>query len=221
MTFPKKSHTLKLSRIVCGHVSMADKDTTINLLPKNSESFMSQFFNWALSIGRLLIILTETVALATFIYRFSLDMQIVNLHDKIKSESFILDNFQSAESTFIDLQNRLSTVKQYTPIDTRTATIFSDIIAMGKGSVTFKDITVNTQNVSIEIQAPSVDSLTQFVNSLKSYPLITSVSIDKVQNSATNAQITLLITATLKQAAFAQTEQQAINSLYQPISSQQ
>jgi hypothetical protein len=220
LTFPKKSHKLKLSRIVCGHVSMADKDTTINLLPKNSESFISQFFSWALSIGRLLIILTETVALATFIYRFSLDMQIVNLHDKIKSESFILDNFQSAETTFIDLQNRLSTVKQYTPIDTRTATIFSDILIMGKGNVTFKDITVNTQNASIEIQAPSVASLTQFVNSLKSYPLITGVSIDKVQNSATNAQVTLLITATLKQAAFAQTEQQATNSLYQPITNQ-
>ncbi len=199
---------------------MAEKDTTINLLPRNSESFMSQFFNWALSIGRLLIILTEMVALATFIYRFSLDMQIVNLHDKIKSESFILDNFKSAETSFIDLQKRLSTVKQYTPIGNRTATIFNDIITMGKGKITFKDITVNTQNASIEIQAPSVDSLTQFVNILKSYPLVTTVSIDKVQNSATNAQVTLIITATLKQAPFAQTEQQTTNSLYQTNSNQ-
>lgn len=187
---------------------MAEKEKSINLLPHNSESFATQFFNWALSVGRLLIILTETVALATFIYRFSLDMQLVDLHDKIKSESFILDNFQSAEDTFVDLQSRLSTINQYTPIGNRTENIFSDLIKMGQGTVTFKDMTVNTQIATIEVQSSSTGSLTTFVNNIEKYPLITNVSVDKVESSPSSAQITLLITATLKQAPFAQPDDQ-------------
>ena len=70
--------------MVCGLVAMAEQVPTINLLPNQGENLTTKFFNWALSIGRLLIILTEMVALATFLYRFGLDAQIVDLHDKIK-----------------------------------------------------------------------------------------------------------------------------------------
>jgi hypothetical protein len=196
---------------------MAEKTQTINLLPHDSESFMTQFFNWALSIGRLLIILTEIVALATFIYRFSLDQQLVNFHDKINSESFILDNFQSAETTFIDIQDRLTAVQRYSALGTRTEDVFTTITKMGQGKVTFKDLTVNTQTATIEVEAPSPSILSGFVNSLKSYPLVTSVSIDKVETSPSNAQITVLITAGLKPAQFAPQVQQQSDTSNQAI----
>lgn len=197
---------------------MAEKTQSINLLPHNSESFMTQFLNWALSIGRLLIILTEIIALGTFIYRFSLDQQLVNFHDKINSESFILDNFQSAETTFLDIQARLSAIQQYSALGTRTMDVFNNITKMGQGKVTFKDLTVNTQTATIEIQAPSSSSLSEFVNALKNYPLITSISVDKVETSPSSAEITVLVTATLKQASFApQTQQQIINTAGQAI----
>lgn len=217
LTFPQKTHTLKLSRKVCGNAFMAEKKTTINLLARDSESFMTQFFDWALTIGRLLIILIQTVALATFIYRFSLDMQLVNYHDKIKSESFILDNFQSAETTFVDIQDRLATVQKYSTVENRTASIFTDITKMGQDKVTFKDLAVNTQTVTVEVQAQSSASLAEFVNSLKHYPLVTSVSVDKVAISPSSALISVVITATFKHAQFAQTEQEVANSINQSI----
>src|SRR6266480_2874522 len=137
---------------------MAEKEQTINLLPQSGDSFITQFFNWALTIGRLLIILTEMVALGTFIYRFGLDMQIVDLHDKIKAESFIVANFKDAETTFRDVQDRLATVKRYTTVGGTTSEIFTDIIKMGQGKITFKDITVSTQNAKIQVAAPASSS---------------------------------------------------------------
>lgn len=196
---------------------MAEKVPTINLLPHNSESFMTQFFNWALSIGRLLIILTEIVALGTFIYRFSLDMETVDLQDKISSESFIVENFKSAEDTFRDIQSRIATVQHYAPIGNRTITIFNEITKIGQGKVTFKDLLVDTQSAQIEVQAPSASNLSTFVDQLKTNPDITSISVDKVENDASSAFITVVITATLKPAAFAQTEQQTSDSLNQTI----
>ena len=222
MTFSAESHTLKLSRVgFCGLFAMAEKVPSINLLPQHGESFFTQFLNWALTIGRLLIIVTEMVALGTFIYRFSLDMQIVNLHDKIKSESFIVDNFKSAETTFRDIQERLATTKQYTSIEGTTTGIFTDITKLGQGKVTFKDLAVTTQNAKIVIEAASASTMSQFVNALKNDPSVTSVVIDKVENNTADAQITVSITAQLKRAAFAQTEAQTNNALTQSILNQQ
>ncbi len=216
MTIPSKSHTLELSRDGCGFVVMAEKVPTINLLPQSGNNFITQFFNWALTIGRLLIILTEMVALGTFIYRFSLDMQIVDLHDKIKAESFIVANFNTAETSFRDIQDRLATIKRYTSVGGTTTGIFADITSMGKGKVTFKDLSVTTQNAKIIVEAQTSSTLTQFVDELKSNPSIASVSIDKVENNTTSAQIIVSITATLKHAQFAQ-QQQPGNTINQAI----
>jgi hypothetical protein len=182
---------------------MAEKVPTINLLPQNENSFITQFFNWALTIGRLLIILTEMVALGTFIYRFSLDMQIVDLHDKIKAESFIVANFKDQEAIFRDIQDRLVTAKRYDSVQNTTSGIFSDILKMGQGKITFKDLAVTTQNARIQVAAPSAPALSAFVDALKNDPSISSIAIDKVENNTTSAQVIVSITATLKQADFA------------------
>lgn len=211
LTISPKSHTLKLSRIGCGLVSMAEKQQTINLLPHQTESLLNQFLDWALTIGRLLVILVEMVALGTFLFRFGLDMQIVNLHDKIKSESFIVDNFKDAEATFRDIQERLTTVKQYTAVGDTTTNTFTQIAKLGQDKVTFKDLTVSTTDAKIVVEAQSSAALSQFVNALKSNVSITAVSIDKVVNDTTDAQITVYISATFKKSAFAQSVDQQTN----------
>ena len=188
---------------------MAEKIVSINLLPRKSESFVNQFLNWTLTIGRLLIILTEMVALGTFLYRFTLDMEIVDLHDKINSENFIAISFKDSEKKFRDIQERLATIQRYGSIGTTTTGIFTDITNMGKGKITFKDLLVATDNAKIEVEAPSSAALTQFTNALRAYPAITALSVDRVQNSPASAKITVSMTATLKPEAFAQPEIQS------------
>lgn len=203
MTIASKSHTLKLSRIVRGGLDMAEKEPTINLIPKNNDSLLNQFLDWSLTIGRLLVILTEMVALGTFLYRFGLDMQIVNLHDDIKSKSFIVDNFKAAEDKFRDVQDRLATVKEYSTVAHTTSDIFTRITKLGQGNVTFKDLTISTQDAKIVVAARSASSLATFVQALKNDSAITSISIDKITNQTDTAEITVYMTATLKKAAFA------------------
>ena len=82
---------------------------------------------------------------------------------------------------------------------------------MGLGKVTFKDLTITTQSAKIEVESQMSGALSQFVDSLKNDPSVASVSIDKVQDNASSAQIIVDITATLKPAAFAQTEQSTGN----------
>ncbi|HVA96871.1 MAG TPA: hypothetical protein VND99_04400 [Candidatus Acidoferrales bacterium] len=200
---------------------MAEKNISINLLPHEKENLLTQFLDWALTIGRLLVILTEIVALGTFVYRFGLDSQIVNLHDKIKSESFIVDNFQDAEKTFRDIQDRLATSKQYTTVGNTTSNIFIEITKLGQNKITFKDLTVSTQNAKIEVEAPTGGALTDFVNALKNSPSVTGVSVDKVANNTATAQISVYITATLKPEAFASTGTKTLDTVNTAVLNQQ
>lgn len=171
---------------------------SINLLPSKGEGILSQFLSWALTIGRLLIILTETLALSTFIYRFSLDMRIVDLHDQIRSESAIVANWKTSEDKFRNLQTRLALAKEYSATSDQIPKVFRELTEMGRGKVTFKSLIVSNDLVKAEIQAPSATALSKFVNAAKGYPLIESVSVDQVESKTSNATITVALTMQLK-----------------------
>ncbi|MBA3723616.1 MAG: hypothetical protein H0W89_01845 [Candidatus Levybacteria bacterium] len=189
-------------------MAMAERTVpTINLLPQKGESFVTQLLNWTLSVGRLLIILVEMVALGTFLMRFDLDMKIVDLHDKIEAQSFIVANFQKSEENFRDIQDRLALVERYDAIGTTTTNIFSDITKLGQGKVTFKNLTIEPENAKIEMQASSTEILSQFVAALRAHPSVTGVIVDKVENSTSTSRINVSITASLKQSAFDKTDQ--------------
>ncbi|HZE87151.1 MAG TPA: hypothetical protein VE090_02985 [Methylomirabilota bacterium] len=178
------------------------KIKSINLLPNKGDDLINDFLGWALTVGRLLIIVTETLALSVFAYRFSLDRQIIDLHDKIKTESIIVQNFKSGEDTYRNLQARLASVDQYDTLSDTTLTITKDIIDMGRNKVTFKNLIVGTNTAEIDVQAPSATSLSLFTQALKNYPNITGVSVDRVENKTSSAIINVSITGQLKNAAF-------------------
>ncbi|HVF69400.1 MAG TPA: hypothetical protein VNA13_02415 [Xanthomonadales bacterium] len=179
---------------------MTEKVKSINLLPHQGEGFLDQFLGWALTVGRLLIILTETLALSTFLYRFSIDMRIVDLHDLIKNQSLIVQGYQNNEKIYRNLQTKLSLSEEYTAKSNIASDTLSDIIDMGRGKITFKNLIVSDKNIKIEAQAASANILSVFVNSLKNYPGIVSVSIDSVENRTSNAVINMTISASLAQA---------------------
>lgn len=177
---------------------MAENTKSINLLPQKGEGFISQFLNWALTVGRLLIILTETLALGVFFYRFSLDMKISDLHDSIKNQSAIVSQFKTTEDSTRSLQNRLSLAEKYDTTSGITPVVFSDVIKMGRGLVTFTNLFVSTDTAKIEAQATSSNALSTFVNRLRNYPGITGVDIDGVENKNSSAIIKMTISAHLK-----------------------
>lgn len=179
---------------------MADKIKSINLLPQKGDSFVNQFLSWALTIGRLLVILTETLALGVFLYRFQIDMKIIDLHDNIKNQRIIVSQFKNTEEEARNLQQRLALARQYAEEGKSTTTILADVIDMGKNKVTFKTIAITSSDVKIEAQASNAGALNIFVNSLKTYPKITAVRIDGVQNRTSTAVIVMNITASLKTA---------------------
>lgn len=170
----------------------------INLAKNHGESFLDRFIRFALTTGRIVIILTEVVALGAFLYRFSLDRQLVDLHDRIAQETAVVNLLKDNETKFRTLQDRLQLASTLIKEDDSLPTYMTDIIAFAPSDMDIHTIAVAPDAVRIEATLQSVSSLTTFVEKLKSYTAVDSVSLDRISNQTETATITVDITALLK-----------------------
>lgn len=171
---------------------------SINLVQKDIP-FLDKFVAWALTIGRFLVIITEIVALSAFIYRFSLDRELIDLHSKIKQQQLIVNYFKSNEYLYRDLQDRLALSSTFSKAGNNTIQIFKDIAKFASKDVILNNFGLYRDRIVISANASSTSSLTSFTNSLKSYKQIQSVSIDSIENKITSGLIVVHITAFLKE----------------------
>ncbi|HET9946575.1 MAG TPA: hypothetical protein VFQ63_00790 [Patescibacteria group bacterium] len=171
---------------------------TINLAKNRGENFWDHFIEWALTIGRVVIIITELIALGAFLYRFSLDQRLVNLHDHIAQEQAIVNLLKSNETTFRNLQDRLALAKAVMDQSANTNKTFSDVIQLIPPSMQVSTFLMTQDNIKIDGSLASIAVLRDFVDKIKAYPQVTSVSVDKIQTNTSSATIGITITATLK-----------------------
>lgn len=176
---------------------MVRKSPSINLV-KNSGSFLDNFVNWALTAGRIVVILTEVIALGAFVYRFSLDRQLIDVHEKIKQEQSVVNYLKDNERIYRNLQNRLTLSANFSKQGVEKINVLGKIVSFAPPNFTFNTITVQEDRVKIDANTATVNSLSQFVKSLRNYTKISTVIVDKIENRPSAALINVSITAVLK-----------------------
>lgn len=178
---------------------MSKKHRSVNLLKAKEISFLDKFLNWALTVGRLVVIATELIALFAFIYRFSLDRQLIDLHSKIRQEEAIVNSLKESEQSYRNLQDRLAAAAKFSETGGEEYTVFKDIVSFIPQGMNLNQITIYQDRVQLDANFQFVSSLTAFINVFKNYPKISSVSINKIENKLSSAVITVGITANLAQ----------------------
>jgi len=177
---------------------MAKTSASINLLRNDKKETIEQAINWALTIGRVLVIVVELVALAAFLYRFTLDNQLGDLHTKIKQEQAIVTFQKKSEDNYRNLQSRLSVASTYLKSAEDNVKIFKDIISFAPNGMTFTTVAFSPLGMRVEANVNSVIPLSAFINKLKSDSLIDTVSLDKIESKTSDNIISVGISTTLK-----------------------
>lgn len=172
---------------------------SINLI-KNKSNLIDEILRWALSVGRLLIILTEIVAFSTFIYRFTLDRTLIDLHDKIKQEQAIVASLEEREASYRNLQGRLNDAGNITANGNKNVKILNDLIEATPSEITFNSFEIGENLASIDSNIQSISSLTNFLAIIRDYPETSSVTIDRIDNQSLTNSVNVLITIKLKGA---------------------
>lgn len=171
---------------------------TINLAKNRGETFWDRFISWALTAGKLLVIFTEGIALIAFLYRFSLDQQLVNLHDHIAQQTAIVNLLKNNEASFRNLQGRLLLAKNVMNESDNFTKIFNDLLTIIPNDMQVTTFQMTTDTLRIEGTIQSITSLRNLVDKLKAYPLVTSVSLDKIQTNTSTATVGVTLTILLK-----------------------
>lgn len=161
---------------------MPNNLSSINLIKNKQIPLFDKFMNWALTAGRLIVIITEVIAVAAFIYRFSLDERLIDLHSAIKNKQTLISLLKQDEDKYRNLQDRIALASNLSEKNTKTNKIILNIIGLIPQGVRLDSLTFNKDKIAINANANSVSSLTNFVNLLKDYPDIKSVSIDNIEN---------------------------------------
>ncbi len=177
---------------------MSRKAPAINLLKKNDKNIIDTVLDWSLTIGRIVVILTEAIALSAFLYRFSLDRQLIDLHDEINQKQAFVKLLKSNEEKFRNLQQRLDIASKFSASQLQTTQVFTDVTSMVPDGFTVNKFLISAEGIKIDGNASSPSILALLVNSLKKYPSIARVSLDRIENKTTSATIAVSITATLK-----------------------
>lgn len=171
---------------------------TINLAKNRGESFVDRFFSWGLSVGRVLVIATEAIALGAFLFRFGLDRQILDLNDRIKQEKVIVDLLKSNEATFRNVQDRLVLAKTIDDDTSARLKLMQDISSFFPSDMVLQNVFFSSTDIHIDASISSIVSLSTFVKKLKAYTPVTKVSIDKLENKAETGAYNISITAFLQ-----------------------
>jgi Tfp pilus assembly protein PilN len=173
------------------------KSASINLL-KSRVNLLDEITKWALTFGRLLIIVIEFVAFGTFIYRFSLDRTIIDLHDKINQEQAIVASLKDREAEYRNIQERLSIASGVIDKGAKPVKIFSDIAALTPAEIKFTNFALDNKQITIQADVTSSSALTSFINSLKEYPAVSSVTITSLGTNTSTGIIEVGLNVVLK-----------------------
>ena len=176
---------------------MANNLSSINLIKNRQVPLFDKFMNWALTAGRLIVIITEVVAVAAFVYRFSLDERLIDLHSAIKQKQALISLLKSDENKYRNLQDRIALASTLSEKNAKTNKVVLNIIALIPSGVKISSLTFNQDKITINANINSVEALTDFINILKNYPDVKSVSIDNIENKPF-AGLSVTVTTTFK-----------------------
>lgn len=171
---------------------------SINLAKNRGESVSQRVMTFALTIGRVLVIVTEAIALGAFLFRFGLDRQLVDLHDRITQEQAIVNILKPNEIIYRNLQERLKLSSNLVDLTNGNETLFQDIIAMLPADMAVTTISLSDTTIHIQGSVSTLVSLSGLIKKLKSDTRIDSVSLDKIENKSAEGVINFVVTVTMK-----------------------
>lgn len=154
---------------------------SVNLSKNKQDSPTNFFFKWAVTTGRIIIVSVELLTLAALGYRFIVDRQIVDLHDKIQNAQLLVSSQEKSETLFRNLQGRLNTIQTLETETNSKVSFLKQLLALlNTSEFISSNLSVSDSNIIIDGQAYSLFTLNTLVDKLKTNPNVIAISIDEL-----------------------------------------
>lgn len=165
-------------------------DLNINLLPSEGPSTTTgNAIHWILTIGRYLIILTEIVALSTFLLGIYLSQQKNNLKDSIKSKQSSIEEFQTCdpkdedsfcEDRFLKIQGQIDSIASIKSNHFETNKVMSEFLTLLPQQMKLENLIIENSDISFTGKLLTEQELQTLINSFNTSRKITALDITEL-----------------------------------------
>lgn len=155
----------------------------INLLPKDDfeNTQLGRFVNWAINVGRWIIVFTELIVICAFLSRFYFDTKISNLFDETRVKKAMITTNLPWEENFRQFQEKTKIIKSILAQERTPSVLFAEIAKVMPLDLTLKDISVTENSiVSMTGYCLSERGLKAFLTGLKNLPSLTKINLSNI-----------------------------------------
>ena len=158
---------------------------SINLLPKDPflSSPIGLLLQWALSVGRYLVIFTELVVVISFATRFSLDRQVTDLNSAILQRRTIIESYGDLEQQVRETQQKLESYKQVEQ-QSNISDAFPALTQVTPRDVELEELSIQQENLIFSGKTRSNVSLNLLINNLQLSPNFQDIVVDKIETKS-------------------------------------
>ncbi len=158
---------------------------TVNLLPKDPffASPLGRFLQWALSVGRYLVIFTELVVILSFASRFYIDRKITDLNGAIHQKQIIIESYGDLEQQVRTVQKKIESYQQVEQqVDITDS--FEAMSQIAPQDVTLESLNMKPDSVIFSGRTLSQVSLNLLVNNIQLSQHFSDVVINKIDTKS-------------------------------------
>ena len=161
---------------------MSARKTSINLLPQNEfeQTPLGKFLKWALTFGKYIVILTQLMVIAAFLFRFKLDRDLDNLNESIGQNQEVVTSYQDLEHKVRVLQNQLTSLKIITDDQFLIKTALQAISQSTPSQIEFESLTLAQDSVSIKGRSLNEVALATLIASLQNRSEFTDINVNSI-----------------------------------------
>lgn len=157
------------------HINLALKDQFFSTLG-------GKVLQWALSVGRYIVIFTELVVILSFVTRFSLDRQVTDLNGSIEQKRRVIESYGSLEDDFRILQQKIEDYKQVEQVS-NIAEVFPDMVKVTPIDLKLDSLTIQFGTVIFSGQVLSRSSLNLLINNMQLSDGFSNIVINKIETA--------------------------------------
>lgn len=156
----------------------------INLLPQNNfeSSNAGKFLQWAVSVGRWIVVFTELVVICAFLSRFYFDTKLANLFDDIKQKKAIVASAANFEETFRNTQSKMKEIRILLTGEVKPSIIITEISNLLPPDVSLTSFSVEKNNLTLVGYSLSKSGLQSFWQNLTKYTKISGLTLNNISS---------------------------------------
>ena len=171
----------------------------INLLPKDSFEFstLGKILKWALTSGRVLVVLTEFVVILAFGSRFYFDRRLNDLIEVIVQEQAVVDSYADIEKRVRAVLAKQAIVEKYSKEGLVIDNVIKQIRMVTPQDVSFDEIAIDGKGFSLTGSAGSEGGLANLLLGVNTIPNIGGVNVGGIEFDQRRGVINFRVSVTM------------------------